>query len=102
MWQISFQLWAFVVHEKSFMDCPGVSVRALLSLFDLQGLYGIYRTVTASGKRLYRDIRMEELVPWIWSGTNHHDIISLCLPKDSRSREGGTVSRDALWPDTSL
>ena len=30
--------------------------------------------VTASAKRLYRDIGVEELIPWIWSWTNHHDI----------------------------
>ena len=48
--------------------------------------------VTASAKRLYCNNRMEELVPWIWSGTNHHDISSLCPPKDSRSRLGG-ISR---------
>ena len=59
-------------------------------------------TVTASAKRLYRNIGVKELVPWIWSRTNHHGISSLCPPKDSRSRGGGTVSRDALWPDTSL
>ena len=58
--------------------------------------------VTASAKRLCRNIGVEELVPWICSGTNYHDINSLCPPKDSRSRGGGTVSRDALWPDTSL
>ena len=31
-----------------------------------------------------------------------HDTSSLCPPDDSRSRGGGTVSRDALWSDTSL
>ena len=54
--------------------------------------------VTASAKRLHRDIGVEELVPWVWSGTNHHDISSLCPPKDSRSRGGGTVLKDALRP----
>ena len=58
--------------------------------------------VTASAKLLYRNIGVEELVAWIWSGTNHYDISSLCPPKHSRSRGGGTVSRDALWPNTSL
>ena len=38
--------------------------------------------VTASAKQLYRDIGVEELVLWIWSGTNHHDISSLCLPEE--------------------
>ena len=37
-------------------------------------------------EKLYRNIGVEELVPWIWSGTNHHDISSLCPPDDSRSR----------------
>ena len=57
--------------------------------------------VTGSAKRLYGDIGVEELVPWICTGTNHHDISSLCS-KDSRSQGGGTVSKDAFWPDTSL
>ena len=52
--------------------------------------------VTASAERLYRDIGVEELVPWIWSATNHHDISSLCPPKQSHSRGGGTVSEDSL------
>ena len=55
-------------------------------------------SVTASAKRLYRDIEVEELVPWIWSGTNHHNIRLLCPPKDSRSRGSGTVLKDALRP----
>ena len=58
--------------------------------------------ITASAERLYRNSRMEELVPWIWSGINHHDISSLCPTKDSRFRGGGTVSKDALRPDASL
>ena len=50
--------------------------------------------VTASVERLGRDIGVEEQVPW--SGTDYHDTSSLCSPKDSRSRGGGTVSRDTF------
>ena len=53
---------------------------------------------TASAERLYRNIGVKELVPWIWSGTNHHDISSLCPPEDSRSRGRGTVLKDGLQP----
>ena len=52
--------------------------------------------VTASAKQLGRNIGVEELTLWIWSGTNHHRTISLCPPVGSRSRGGGTVLRDAL------
>ena len=58
--------------------------------------------VTVSAERLLHHKGVEELVPWIWSATNHHDISSFCLPEISRSRGGGTVSRDALWRGTSL
>ena len=68
----------------------------------MNGYINFQGNVAASAERLYRDIGVEELVPWIWSGTNHHDISSLCPPKDSWSRGGGTVLKDALWPDTSL
>ena len=57
------------------------------------------RIVPASTKRLYRNIGMEELVPWIWSGTNHHDISSLCPPKDSRS--GTETKPSCCFPDQS-
>ena len=58
--------------------------------------------VTASAERLCRNIGVKELVPSIRSGTDHLDISSLCPPEDNLSRGGGTLSRDALWPDTSL
>ena len=63
---------------------------------DLGTKFLVSNSATASAKRLYRDIGVEELVPWIWSGTNHHDISSFCPPEDSRSRGGeptlGTLS----------
>ena len=44
--------------------------------------------VTASAKRLLRDNRVEELVPWIWSGTNHHDTSSFYLLRVAGPKEG--------------
>ena len=92
----------YTIHEKldtrHFTD-SNITFFTKIKFFKVS-LVQLY--VTASAKRLYRDIGVEELVPWIWSGTKHHDISSLCPPKDSRSRGGATVSRDALWPDTSL
>ena len=44
--------------------------------------------VTASAKRLLRNNGVEELISWIWSGTNHHDISPFYLLRAAGPEEG--------------
>ena len=52
--------------------------------------------VTESAKRLERNNGLEELAPWLWSGTNYHNTSPFCPPEDSRSRGGKPSSRDTF------
>ena len=105
------QLFLLIVQKGTSLIIFGPLERVRVFEMIVEMIYSIFRhcatflenifgqsVVAASAKRSFCDDRGEELISWIWSGTNHHDTSSFYLLRVAGPEEGEQSCRTLSGP----